>query len=224
VICCIIFNIKSHCIAVWIVCVSQGLDYPNVNLVVQYGLPSSRDLYLHRLGRTARSGNHGRGLLVALPFEQVSHVVAAVKKSCSRNNKRHDGQPPPQSSIVQDEELTRLVESSLDDWREELESIQKQMKDAAAAVSMTDSSSGGGGGDRRRRSRNAAQPNYSPLGPAALAAYSSFVAYYVEHAPRRGVSMSEIRQASEAFGRGALGLVHFPELPTTLADKLGAGD
>jgi superfamily II DNA/RNA helicase len=189
---------------------SQGLDYPNVNLVIQYGLPSSRDLYLHRLGRTARCGNQGRGLLVALPFEQVSHVVAVKKKSSSSRNKR----PPP--SIVHDEELTRLVETSQDKGRGELESI---LKDAAATVGVADSAGGG----RRRRSSSARQKD-SPLGPAAVAAYSSFVAYYVEHAPRRGVSMSEIRHASEALGRGALGLADLPELPMTLAEKLGAGD
>jgi len=46
-----------------------GLDYPDVDLVIQYGLPLSTDLYLHRLGRTARAGKQGRGLLVVLPFE-----------------------------------------------------------------------------------------------------------------------------------------------------------
>jgi superfamily II DNA/RNA helicase len=188
-----------------------------VNLVIQYGLPSSRELYLHRLGRTARCGNQGRGLLVALPFEQVSHVMATVQKSRSRDNRQETSLPRTrQSTIVHDEELIRLVESSQNVWRAELESIQEQVKDASA-VSVLDGSSGGS----RRRSRNAP---YSTLGPAALAAYSSFVAYYVEHGPRRGVSMSEIRQASEAFGRSALGLGQLPELPTTLADKLGAGD
>jgi ATP-dependent RNA helicase MSS116, mitochondrial len=35
----------------------------------QYGAPSSKELYIHRLGRTARAGKKGSGLLVLLPFE-----------------------------------------------------------------------------------------------------------------------------------------------------------
>ncbi|KAL7570841.1 hypothetical protein ACA910_018909 [Epithemia clementina (nom. ined.)] len=49
---------------------ARGMDYPNVTLVIQYGMPNSRALYLHRLGRTARAGQYGKGLLVALPFER----------------------------------------------------------------------------------------------------------------------------------------------------------
>jgi superfamily II DNA/RNA helicase len=175
--------------------------------VVQYGLPSSRELYLHRLGRTARCGNQGRGLLVALPFEQVSHVVSVKKQSSSSRSSSSRNKCPP-AGIARDEELTRLVETSQGDWCGD-----------AAAVDVEDSSSGG----RRRRS-SIARKKDSPLEPAAAAAYSSFVAYYVEHAPRRGVSMPEIRQAAKALGRGALFLATLPELPTTLADKLGAGD
>ena len=39
-------------------------------LLSQYGTPSSRSNYIHRLGRTARAGRQGQGLVVALPFEE----------------------------------------------------------------------------------------------------------------------------------------------------------
>lgn len=45
------------------------MDYPGVSVVVQYGAPFSTELYIHRLGRTARTGREGRGLLCLLPFE-----------------------------------------------------------------------------------------------------------------------------------------------------------
>lgn len=48
---------------------ARGVDYPDVTHVIQVGLPESREQYIHRLGRTARAGKEGSGLLVLLPFE-----------------------------------------------------------------------------------------------------------------------------------------------------------
>ena len=48
---------------------ARGIDYPDVTHVVQVGIPESREQYIHRLGRTARAGKEGKGLLVLFPFE-----------------------------------------------------------------------------------------------------------------------------------------------------------
>jgi ATP-dependent RNA helicase MSS116 len=48
--------------------VGRGMDFPNVGLVIQLGLPSTTDQYIHRVGRTARAGKDGRAVLVL--FEQ----------------------------------------------------------------------------------------------------------------------------------------------------------
>ncbi|KAI1522687.1 SrmB Superfamily II DNA and RNA helicase [Pyrenophora tritici-repentis] len=50
--------------------VGRGMDFPNVGLVIQVGLPSSTDQYVHRVGRTARAGKDGRAVL--LLFQQES--------------------------------------------------------------------------------------------------------------------------------------------------------
>src|SRR6266446_6876693 len=39
-------------------------------LVMQVGLPASSEQYIHRLGRTARAGAAGRGILILSPEEQ----------------------------------------------------------------------------------------------------------------------------------------------------------
>ncbi|CAG8546784.1 20721_t:CDS:2 [Dentiscutata erythropus] len=49
---------------------ARGVDYPGVTLVVQVGAPSSRDQYIHRLGRTGRAGKEGEGILLLAPFEK----------------------------------------------------------------------------------------------------------------------------------------------------------
>ncbi|KAG5641036.1 hypothetical protein DXG03_006310, partial [Asterophora parasitica] len=49
---------------------ARGMDFPGVTLVMQLNLPSSSEQYIHRLGRTARAGANGRGILVLDPAEQ----------------------------------------------------------------------------------------------------------------------------------------------------------
>lgn len=49
--------------------VGRGMDFPNVDLVVQVGLPSSGDQYVHRVGRTARAGNDGRAVILLTESE-----------------------------------------------------------------------------------------------------------------------------------------------------------
>jgi len=44
--------------------VGRGMDFPNVGLVIQLGLPSSAEQYIHRIGRTARAGKDGRAVTV----------------------------------------------------------------------------------------------------------------------------------------------------------------
>ncbi|KAL8235870.1 hypothetical protein R6Q59_016951 [Mikania micrantha] len=49
---------------------ARGVDYPDVTLVIQIGLPSDKAQYIHRLGRTGRKGKEGEGILLLAPWEQ----------------------------------------------------------------------------------------------------------------------------------------------------------
>ncbi|XP_044503749.1 DEAD-box ATP-dependent RNA helicase 31-like [Mangifera indica] len=49
---------------------ARGVDYPDVTLVIQVGLPADREQYIHRLGRTGRKGKEGEGLLLLAPWEE----------------------------------------------------------------------------------------------------------------------------------------------------------
>ncbi|KAK4937157.1 hypothetical protein LTR10_022136 [Elasticomyces elasticus] len=44
--------------------IARGMDFPGVSHVFQVGLPADKETYIHRLGRTARAGAEGRGILV----------------------------------------------------------------------------------------------------------------------------------------------------------------
>ncbi|XP_022759924.1 probable DEAD-box ATP-dependent RNA helicase 48 [Durio zibethinus] len=49
---------------------ARGMDYPDVTLVIQVGIPTDREQYIHRLGRTGREGKDGEGILLIAPWEE----------------------------------------------------------------------------------------------------------------------------------------------------------
>lgn len=49
---------------------SRGLDFPNVDWVVQADAPEDIEMYIHRVGRTARYTSGGKALLFLLPQEE----------------------------------------------------------------------------------------------------------------------------------------------------------
>lgn len=45
------------------------MDFPGVTTVIQVGLPATAEQYIHRLGRTARAGAAGSGILILCEWE-----------------------------------------------------------------------------------------------------------------------------------------------------------
>ncbi|GFU45015.1 probable ATP-dependent RNA helicase DDX31 [Nephila pilipes] len=59
---------------------ARGLDLPSVDWIVQYSAPPSVEIYIHRVGRTARIGKKGNSLLFLLPSESnFSNLLADHK-------------------------------------------------------------------------------------------------------------------------------------------------
>ncbi|XP_071702192.1 probable DEAD-box ATP-dependent RNA helicase 48 [Rutidosis leptorrhynchoides] len=49
---------------------ARGMNYPDVSLVIQVGVPTDREQYINRLGRTGREGKGGEGIMVLAPWEE----------------------------------------------------------------------------------------------------------------------------------------------------------
>lgn len=58
----------------------SGLDIPDVELVVSYDLPSAPEVYLHRVGRTARAGRGGTAITLVTDrdIEQLQAIEAFI--------------------------------------------------------------------------------------------------------------------------------------------------
>ena len=61
---------------------ARGIDLPDVSHVINYDMPRSADVYLHRIGRTARAGKKGNAisLLEAHAHTMMDRVARYVKE------------------------------------------------------------------------------------------------------------------------------------------------
>ncbi|MES2770266.1 MAG: ATP-dependent RNA helicase DbpA [Bdellovibrionota bacterium] len=66
---------------------ARGIDIDHLELVINFDLPSSPDVYLHRIGRTGRAGKTGTAVSIAEPAEslKVSAIEAAIGESLIRD-------------------------------------------------------------------------------------------------------------------------------------------
>ncbi|XP_071948400.1 ATP-dependent DNA helicase DDX31-like [Antedon mediterranea] len=61
---------------------ARGLDLPQVNWIVQYNTPETPEVYIHRVGRTARIGKEGQSILFLTPAE-AGYVEILSKQKIS---------------------------------------------------------------------------------------------------------------------------------------------
>ncbi|EKG12604.1 RNA helicase ATP-dependent DEAD-box conserved site [Macrophomina phaseolina MS6] len=113
---------------------SRGLDIKGVNTVINYGAPQSHDIYLHRVGRTARGGATGRSCTIAA--EPDRKVVKAVVKA-ARAQAAQDKAAPPKivSRQVPFDEIDEW-DSKLKDMEAEVEEILKEEKEEKAMAQV----------------------------------------------------------------------------------------
>ena len=128
---------------------ARGLDIEHISHVVNYDVPASPEVYLHRIGRTGRMGRGGTAITLAEPREQ-RHLrsIEGFTKS-----KLDIGKVPTVADLrAKRLELTRaslrerLVAADYDDVRVVVESLSDEFDPvdiAAAAVKMAHDALGG---------------------------------------------------------------------------------
>lgn len=74
------FRDVRHCVLLATDVAARGLDFPDVDWVVQLDSPDDATTYIHRVGRTARLDKPGRSLLVLMPNEKSFVLDMLAKK------------------------------------------------------------------------------------------------------------------------------------------------
>ena len=109
---------KKHCVLFATDVAARGLDFPQVQWVVQADCPEDVATYIHRTGRTARHTASGRALLLLAPHEKAmvdkltSGKVAMQKLSASAKHV-HALKPRLQSLLAERAELKYTAQRAL---------------------------------------------------------------------------------------------------------------
>jgi ATP-dependent RNA helicase DeaD len=130
---------------------ARGLDIGHLSHVVNYDVPSSPELYVHRIGRTGRAGREGVAITLAEPREhwQLRNIERLTKQKIEVASV-----PTVADLRAKRLELTRaslresILAGGLDDYRVVVESLSEEfdpMDVAAAAVKLADPSAAGSG-------------------------------------------------------------------------------
>jgi ATP-dependent RNA helicase RhlE len=66
---------------------ARGIDVEDIAMVVNYEVPEDPEIYIHRVGRTARAGARGLALTLLSPHEWF--LMRGVEKLIGQNFQRH---------------------------------------------------------------------------------------------------------------------------------------
>ncbi|KAJ6035701.1 hypothetical protein N7499_002828 [Penicillium canescens] len=109
---------------------SRGLDIKGVETVINYEAPQSHEIYLHRVGRTARAGRSGRACTIAAEPDRkvVKLAVRAGKAQGAKIASRVIEQAVADSWAQKAEDLADEVQEVLQEEKTEKQFAQAEMQ------------------------------------------------------------------------------------------------
>ena len=107
---------------------SRGLDIRNVATVINFEAPHSHEIYVHRVGRTARAGKEGRAVTIAA--ESDRNVVKAAVKTARAQGARV-------VSRAMDPTEIDAMHARIDALEDEIEAVLKEEKEQKALAQLS---------------------------------------------------------------------------------------
>ncbi|ODV96075.1 hypothetical protein PACTADRAFT_49490, partial [Pachysolen tannophilus NRRL Y-2460] len=112
---------------------SRGLDIPKIEFVLNYDMPKNFEIYLHRVGRTARAGREGRSIsFVGEKSQDRAIVKDAIKSVESNKSGKAVGRNVDWKEV---EEINKILEAKKDiieeiliEEKQEKEILQAEME------------------------------------------------------------------------------------------------
>jgi ATP-dependent RNA helicase DeaD len=150
---------------------ARGLDITHISHVVNYDVPASPEVYLHRIGRTGRAGREGVAITLA---EAREHRLLRAIENFTRTKIEVATVPTVADLRARQLDLTRaslrerLLAKDYDDVRVVVESLAEEfdiVDIAAAAVKLAHAAAGDAAGAAEREIPVAAVPTYSDRPP-----------------------------------------------------------
>lgn len=113
---------------------ARGLDIPKIEMVINYDMPKTHEIYLHRVGRTARAGREGRSITFVGEAAADRNIVKAAIKSLESSESqqkavsRNVDWPTVESYHKIVEEKNDVVQEVLDEEKAAKEVLAAEME------------------------------------------------------------------------------------------------
>jgi ATP-dependent RNA helicase DbpA len=82
----ILFSNKSYPILIATDVAARGIDIKDINLVINYDLPHDNEVYIHRIGRTARAGANGSAVSLVDDISQLNELEDSLNMKIDIQN------------------------------------------------------------------------------------------------------------------------------------------
>ncbi|CDK25686.1 unnamed protein product [Kuraishia capsulata CBS 1993] len=111
---------------------ARGLDIPKIEVVINFDMPKTYEIYLHRVGRTARAGRAGK----SITFVGESSQDRSIVKDAIRGIENQEGKAVGRNvDWIKVEEVNKLIttkqeviEEVLEEEKQEKEMLQAEME------------------------------------------------------------------------------------------------